>query len=214
MLTFFVLDPWNPQGVRSSRGVAAVTAAAKAMAGADGGGGGGGGKTTRDEDVELARRCAVQLGEVWERRLGLGKQARRLRLSLLLPPPAPAPPSLLRRTLKKKQQYGATAPPSAPSRPSRPGGSDGGDDGIGPLCRVSVQRWWREPFINVDADAPKGVRRIELAHPTPAAALASREWAGRLLFASSEADQRSPGVMEGAVSAAKAAVAALSAAKK
>ena len=41
------------------------------------------------------------------------------------------------------------------------------------------------------------------------AALGRAEWGGRLLFAGTESDQSSPGVIEGAIGAAKAALAQL-----
>jgi hypothetical protein len=43
-------------------------------------------------------------------------------------------------------------------------------------------------------------------HPRVVPALAQPEWGGRLLFAGTETDQRSPGVMEGAVGSALRAV--------
>ena len=60
-----------------------------------------------------------------------------------------------------------------------------------------VKRWAIETYISED---PKP-RQIH-PHPSPVRALSTKEWGGTLLFAGSETDQRSPGVMEGAVGAA------------
>jgi monoamine oxidase len=62
---------------------------------------------------------------------------------------------------------------------------------------VHVQHWPMEKYISEDA-APKQIH----PHPYPVRALSTNEWDGRLLFAGSETDQKSPGVMEGAVGAA------------
>jgi hypothetical protein len=69
---------------------------------------------------------------------------------------------------------------------------------------VRVQRWPQEPFISDDPNPPK----IH-PHPEPMRVLGRPEWDGLLLFAGTEADQSSPGVMEGAVGAARAALALL-----
>jgi monoamine oxidase len=60
-----------------------------------------------------------------------------------------------------------------------------------------VQRWPQEKYISEDAD-PRGIA----PHPQPLFELATSEWDGMLLFAGTESDQMSPGVMEGAVNAA------------
>lgn len=60
-----------------------------------------------------------------------------------------------------------------------------------------VQRWPKETFISEDSNP----RRIN-PHPQPVRALSTNEWDDRLLFAGSESDRSSPGVMEGAVGAA------------
>jgi monoamine oxidase len=60
--------------------------------------------------------------------------------------------------------------------------------------QIHVQRWPQEQYISED-DKPTTIH----PHPYPVAALAQPEWEGRLLFAGSETDQQSPGVMEGAV---------------
>ena len=60
-----------------------------------------------------------------------------------------------------------------------------------------VKRWPLEPYISHDTD-PMGTT----PHPQPISELAKSEWDGILLFAGTETDQRSPGVMEGAVGAA------------
>jgi len=60
-----------------------------------------------------------------------------------------------------------------------------------------VQRWPYEKYISDDRD-PQGIN----PHPQPVPDLAKPEWDGLLLFAGTETDQQSPGVMEGAVGAA------------
>ena len=60
-----------------------------------------------------------------------------------------------------------------------------------------VKRWPLEKYISEDDD-PQGIN----PHPEPVSALAKSEWDGQLLFAGTECDLRSPGVMEGAVGAA------------
>jgi monoamine oxidase len=60
-----------------------------------------------------------------------------------------------------------------------------------------VKRWPNEKYISED-DNPQGIN----PHPEPVPALARAEWDGQLLFAGTECDLRSPGVMEGAVGAA------------
>ena len=60
-----------------------------------------------------------------------------------------------------------------------------------------VKRWPHEPYISHDTDP------IDITpHPAPIPELAKSEWDGTLHFASTETDQCSPGVMEGAVGAA------------
>ena len=61
-----------------------------------------------------------------------------------------------------------------------------------------VQRWPLERYVSEDA-APTTIH----PHPHPLRALSTLEWNGLLEFAGSETDWHSPGVMEGAVSAAK-----------
>ena len=63
---------------------------------------------------------------------------------------------------------------------------------------VHVQRWPLEPYISEDP-RPTTIQ----PHPHPIGALSRNEWNGMLLFAGSEADQRSSGVMEGAIGSAK-----------
>ena len=60
-----------------------------------------------------------------------------------------------------------------------------------------VQRWPMERYISED-DRPNTIH----PHPHPVPALSEPEWNGLLEFAGSEMDRKSPGVMEGAVSAA------------
>jgi len=60
-----------------------------------------------------------------------------------------------------------------------------------------VKRWPQEKYISEDSNP----RRIN-PHPEPNPELAKSEWDGMLLFAATETDQRSPGVMEGAIGAA------------
>jgi len=62
---------------------------------------------------------------------------------------------------------------------------------------VDIQHWPNQKYILED-DYPTTIH----PHPHPVAALSSPEWDGMLHFASSESDQRSPGVMKGAVGAA------------
>ena len=61
-----------------------------------------------------------------------------------------------------------------------------------------VQRWPYEKYISDDRD-PQEIN----PHPGPVPDLARPEWDGLLLFAGTETDQQSPGVMEGAVGAAR-----------
>ena len=70
--------------------------------------------------------------------------------------------------------------------------------------RTYVMRWPKEDFIS-DDQAPGRVH----PHPEPVRALADADWDGKLLFASSESDLTSPGVMEGAVGAAQRVLSAL-----
>lgn len=60
-----------------------------------------------------------------------------------------------------------------------------------------VQRWPKEPYISEDPN-PQGIN----PHPQPVRALSTNEWNDTLLFAGSESDRFSPGVMEGAIGAA------------
>ena len=61
-----------------------------------------------------------------------------------------------------------------------------------------VKRWPEEVYISED---PKPISIHP--HPHPVRLLAAQEWNGMLLFAGSEADQLSPGVMEGAIGSAE-----------
>lgn len=60
-----------------------------------------------------------------------------------------------------------------------------------------VKRWPREKYISEDPN-PRGIN----PHPRPVLELAKSDWGGKLLFAGTESDLLSPGVMEGAVNAA------------
>lgn len=60
-----------------------------------------------------------------------------------------------------------------------------------------VKRWPNEEYISNDPN-PMDIT----PHPHPRSELARSEWAGTLLFAGTETDQSSPGLMEGAVGAA------------
>lgn len=60
-----------------------------------------------------------------------------------------------------------------------------------------IQRWPLEKYISEDMRP----RRVN-AHPSPIQALSTNDWDGALLFAGTETDTSSPGVMEGAVGAA------------
>ena len=62
-----------------------------------------------------------------------------------------------------------------------------------------VYRWPMNRFISGDETRPKQIH----PHPMPIRALSTPEWDHRLLFAGTETDITSPGVMEGAVGAAK-----------
>jgi len=62
---------------------------------------------------------------------------------------------------------------------------------------VLVKRWPLEPYLSEDA-APTQIH----PHPHATRALSEKEWNNQLLFAGSETDRTSPGVMEGAVGAA------------
>jgi monoamine oxidase len=61
-----------------------------------------------------------------------------------------------------------------------------------------VYRWPINPFI-CDETRPTHIH----PHPSPVRALSSPEWDGKLLFAGTETDLKSPGVMEGAIGAAQ-----------
>lgn len=65
---------------------------------------------------------------------------------------------------------------------------------------VHVKHWPTQKYISEDPD-PKQIH----PHPHPVGALSQSEWNGHLLFAGSETDRQSPGVMEGAVGAAQRA---------
>lgn len=60
-----------------------------------------------------------------------------------------------------------------------------------------VQRWPKEAYISEDPN-PQSIN----PHPQPVRALSTNEWNDTLLFAGSESDRLSPGVMEGAIGAA------------
>lgn len=62
---------------------------------------------------------------------------------------------------------------------------------------VHVQHWPTQTYISEDPN-PVQIH----PHPHPVGALSTNEWDGHLLFAGSETDRQSPGVMEGAVGAA------------
>jgi len=65
-------------------------------------------------------------------------------------------------------------------------------------ARYHVKRWPLERYISEDPE-PATVH----PHPYPVPALSTAEWDGALLFAGSETDRASPGVMEGAIAAAQ-----------
>lgn len=71
-------------------------------------------------------------------------------------------------------------------------------------ARVVAQRWPKAQHIS-DEEHPTTIH----PHPRPVAALAQVEWSGRLHFAGTESDQRSPGVIEGAIGSAHRVLAAL-----
>jgi monoamine oxidase len=68
----------------------------------------------------------------------------------------------------------------------------------------AIQRWPAEQHISND---PRPTR--VLPHPQPVEALSTPEWDGTLYLAGTERDRESPGVMEGAVGAARRVLAAL-----
>jgi monoamine oxidase len=70
--------------------------------------------------------------------------------------------------------------------------------------RFYVQRWPTEKYISED-DRPTTIH----PHPFPVPALSRPEWEGRLQFAGSETDLKSPGVIEGALGAANRVLSAL-----
>lgn len=70
-------------------------------------------------------------------------------------------------------------------------------DSLKDYDRIHVKRWPLEKYISND----RNPTRIN-PHPEPKLYLARDEWDGCLLFAGTETDLRSPGVMEGAVGAA------------
>jgi monoamine oxidase len=71
-------------------------------------------------------------------------------------------------------------------------------------ARATVQRWPLERLASDEAQ-PQTIH----PHPHPRPELARPEWGGRLLFAGTECDQSSPGVIEGAIGAAHGALAHL-----
>ncbi len=64
-----------------------------------------------------------------------------------------------------------------------------------------IKRWPHEKYISEDMN-PKGIN----PHPKPNPNLARSDWEGSLIFAGTETDLYSPGLMEGAVSSALRAV--------
>jgi len=71
-------------------------------------------------------------------------------------------------------------------------------DQIQAYDEIHVKRWQLEKYISEKSD-PKTIA----PHPEPIEDLARSAWDGMLLFAATEADLHSPGVMEGACSAAE-----------
>lgn len=71
-------------------------------------------------------------------------------------------------------------------------------------CSHFVYRWPTRPFIS-DTNRPEQID----PHPMPSNALSESEWEGRLLFAGTEADRQTPGVMEGALGSAERALKSL-----
>lgn len=162
-------------------------------------------------DTALAQRCGAQLAEVWSSTdYSLNKQATRLRCSLLKEPEEKA---LFEETLMAGTRLHEIRTPGESGSASPRHKREGVDSSLDQTsriitqnlhdtwARIAVQRWPRERFI---ADNPLPVR-IE-PHPRPVHILGCAEWRGRLAFCASEVDRASPGVMEGAVSAAKKAV--------
>jgi hypothetical protein len=140
----------------------------------------GAGAVAATADGALAKRCAAQLASAWASH-GLQAQAARLTAAV-----------------------DAAVESAAVATASSGGGEGGGGAAVGGgsgACAFAVQRWPAEPFV-ADDPAPTELH----AHPQPVRALGAAAWDGTLLFAGTEADARSPGVMEGAVGAAKAAL--------
>ena len=160
-------------------------------------------------DIALAQRCGAQLAEVWSSTdYSLNEQATRLRCSVLKEPEEKA---LFGKTLMVGTRLHEISIPgeSGSASPCHERDVDGSlaqtprttQNLHHTWARIAVQRWPRERFI---ADNPSPVR-VE-PHPRPVHILGCAEWRGRLAFCASETDRASPGVMEGAVSAAKKAV--------
>lgn len=70
-------------------------------------------------------------------------------------------------------------------------------DKVSTYSTVHVQRWPNEKYIS-ENNRPKRIN----PHPSPIRALSTNEWDNQLLFAGSESDTKSPGVMEGAIGSA------------
>ena len=72
--------------------------------------------------------------------------------------------------------------------------------------KFAIKRWPLDPGIS-DDPAPDTIH----PHPHPVPALSAPDWDGLLLFAGTESDRQSPGVMEGAVGAGRRVLAELGA---
>jgi len=144
------------------------------------------------EDVALAAACAQQLAAVWER-AGLRSEAARLRRAFEDLDNSAATAAAAAVTGAK---LGALLGGRSTRAPPPPAAAPAAE------LSVAVQRWPLEPFVAGRDTAPTAVH----PHPHVVRALGAPAWGGRVLFAGTESDQESPGVMEGAVGAAKRAL--------
>ena len=137
-----------------------------------------GAAATAANDGALALRCARQLAGVWASSHGLQAEAQRLVTAV-------AEAAKIAEVAEA-----ATAEATGVGRGGAPAGA-----------QFAVQRWPREAWVSDDA-APGTIH----PHPAPVASLALPDWGGVLVFAGTESDQAHPGVLEGAIGSAHAAL--------